>query len=137
MTTLERRSTHGILPDLADWLEAPFGMFRSPSHMIRVEDYLDDGKYVIRAELPGVDPEKDVDITISGNVLQIQAEREETRKEHNRSEFHYGSFVRSMPLPAGANVKHVSAKFDNGILEITVDMPDRETTTQRVAVQTK
>ena len=70
MSTLERRETRGILPDLFDWFDAPFtAPFTSPfsllrngeEHAMRVEDYVENGDHVIRAELPGIDPDKDVD----------------------------------------------------------------------------
>ena len=60
---------------------------------------------VVRAELPGVDPEKDIDVTVEDGVLTISAERRESteKKEDTsyRSEFRYGSFVRRLPVPRG------------------------------------
>jgi HSP20 family molecular chaperone IbpA len=86
--------------------------------LMRVEDYVDEGQYVVRAELPGIDPEKDVDITVDDGVLTIRAERQEEKKEGGRSEFRYGSFTRSVSLPAGADEENVAASYRDGILEV-------------------
>ena len=60
----------------------------------RVEDYLQEGNYVLRAELPGLDPEKDVEVSVEGGTLTIQAERHEEHKEPHHCEFRYGSLTR-------------------------------------------
>ena len=54
---------------------------------------------MIRAELPGIDPAKDVDITVTDGQLTIKAERSEKKESKGRSEFSYGSFMRSVTLP--------------------------------------
>ena len=69
------------------------------SHVIRLEDELKEGRYEVRAELPGVDPAKDVDITVRDGVLTIKAERTEKKESNGRSEFSYGSFIRAVTLP--------------------------------------
>ena len=92
--------------------------------LIRVEELVEDHALVIRAELPGVDPEKDVEVTVDNGVLTVRAERREEKEERgrrrHRSEFRYGSFSRSVPLPAGATDEDVKATFANGILEVRV-----------------
>ena len=138
MTALERRSPHGFFPDLVDWLESPFTMFRPPAtHAIRVEDYTDDGKYVVRAELPGMDPDRDIDITVTDGVLTIQAERQEQHKDGHRSEFRYGAFTRTLVLPTRATTKNIKARYVDGILEVTIPMPETEQESQRVDVETE
>ena len=67
---------------------------------IKVEQFVDGTTLVVRAEVPGIDPDKDVDVSVSEGMLHIRAEREE-KTEHKskdgyRSEFRYGSFSRSM-----------------------------------------
>jgi len=76
--------------------------------LIRLEDGMNDGRYEIRAELPGIDPAKDVDVTARDGVLTIRAQRGENRKSNGRSEFTYGSFVRSVTLPQGSNEREES-----------------------------
>jgi HSP20 family protein len=87
-------------------------------------DVVDGEKEItVRAELPGVDP-KDVEVTVSGNVLTVSGEKKETREEKGkhvyRSECSYGSFRRSVELPQGAQADQVSAEHANGILTVRV-----------------
>ena len=125
-TQLERRTT---TPRLFDWLENEFPFFPAlrnldREHAIRCEEYIDGGQYVLRAELPGIDPEKDVDVSISAGVLRVQAERREVKKDQQRSEFSYGSFSRSLTLPQGADEDSVTATYQDGILQVTVALPE-------------
>jgi len=89
---------------------------------MRVEDYVKDGRYVVRAELPGLDPEKELAVTVSHGILTIKADREEKTEDKHRSEFRYGSFVRHMTLPVGADEDHIQASYDKGILEIMIEL---------------
>jgi HSP20 family molecular chaperone IbpA len=98
-------------------------------HMIRVEESVEDGKYVLRAELPGIDPAKDVDISVHDGRLVIKAERTEHNTEGTRSEFRYGSFHRTIDLPTGANDDAVEASYDNGILRVEVILTEPESNT--------
>lgn len=112
-------------PDLLDWLESPWSAMMpfGSNQKFRVEDYTDDGTYMIRAELPGLDPEKDVEVTVDAGRLTIRAERREESKQDRHSEFRYGSLTRSVPLPEGADAGKISARYDQGILEVTVPVP--------------
>jgi HSP20 family protein len=112
-------------PDLLDWLEGPWpGTLPFGSgQTFRVEDFTDDGKYMIRAELPGVDPEDDVEVTVDAGMLTIRAERREESKQDRHSEFKYGSMTRSISLPEGADPDQITATYDKGILEVTVPVP--------------
>jgi HSP20 family molecular chaperone IbpA len=89
-----------------------------------VEDFVRDGKYVIRAELPGIDPDKDLEVTIANGILTINAERREEFTDSRRSEFHYGTFSRSVTLPAAADEKHIEAIYGRGILEVTIKLTE-------------
>jgi HSP20 family molecular chaperone IbpA len=95
------------------------------TQLIRLEDEIRDGHYVVRAELPGLDPAKDVDITVHDGVLTIKAERGEEKKSKRRSEFSYGSFVRSVTLPTDANEDDIKATYDKGILTVSVAVPEQ------------
>jgi HSP20 family protein len=83
-----------------------------------------DSDLVIRAELPGVKQE-DVDITLENNVLTIsgerKAEQEEERGGYHVRERRYGSFSRSLALPEGLDESKIHARYDNGVLEVTVE----------------
>jgi HSP20 family protein len=102
-------------------------VFEPGSHLMHVEEYLDGDTCVIRAELPGIDPDKDVEISVADGVLHLRAEREERAEEERpegyRSEFHYGSLARHLRLPEGATEADVSATYKDGILEVRVPAP--------------
>jgi HSP20 family protein len=106
---------------------------------LRTEEYQDGTTLVVRAEAPGIDPEKDVDISVQNGRLHISARREE-RSEHKekdsyRSEFRYGSFERTVPLPAGATEDDVTATYNDGVLEIRVPVgPELPPTSRKVQV---
>jgi HSP20 family protein len=83
-----------------------------------------DGDLLVRAELPGVKQE-DVDITLQNNVLTIsgerKAEQEEERGGYYVRERRHGSFSRSLPLPEGLDESKIHARYENGVLEVTVE----------------
>lgn len=106
------------------------------SQLIRLEEDMKDGHYLIRAEIPGIDPAKDVDITVSDSRLTIKAERSERDEVNGRSEFSYGSFVRTITLPRGANADDIKASYDKGILTVDVAVPkDAAPVVKHVEVQ--
>lgn len=125
-------------PRLMDWFEAMVpadpawrGAF---THSMRVEEFSRDGTYVVRAELPGIDPSKDVDITLEDGLLTIQGTREERVEEGTRSEFFYGRFQRAIGLPTGVDAKDIKANYRDGILEIEISVPDRASAAVHVPV---
>jgi HSP20 family protein len=95
--------------------------------VLRVDELRENGDLVIRAEMAGVDPAKDVEITVSDGMLHISAERHSDEKSEEsgyvRRELRYGSFHRSLPLPKGVTDDDVKATYKDGILEIRVAMP--------------
>ena len=89
-----------------------------------------------RAELPGVDPEADVEVTVESGMLTIRAERREESKQDRHSEFKYGSMTRSIALPERADPDKITATYDKGILEVTVPIPQQTARGSRqIAVQ--
>ncbi|WP_055481341.1 Hsp20/alpha crystallin family protein [Sphaerimonospora mesophila] len=131
-----KRESRGLFPDLFDWLEAPLATLRPMAgQQIRFEDYIKDGRYVLRAELPGIDPEKDVEITVSNGVLMIHAERQQEEREGHRTEFRYGSFTRSITLPPTADDSDVKATYDKGILEVSVKLAEEKPAGKRIEVE--
>jgi HSP20 family protein len=93
-----------------------------------VEDYIRDGQYELRAEVPGLDPGRDIEITIAGEILTITAHRPEDARGRQHSEFRYGTAERSFRLPPDADLSRVQASYGHGILEICVSLaPDSET----------
>jgi HSP20 family protein len=125
MSTLVRRDYRNPLAEMIDWLETPWTSLRPVSgHPMRMEDFVRDGSYVIRAELPGIDPDKDLEVTVANGILRIKAERREERMDKHHSEFYYGTFSRSVTLPTGADERHVQAIYGHGILEVTIKLAE-------------
>ncbi|HZD64681.1 MAG TPA: Hsp20/alpha crystallin family protein [Acidimicrobiales bacterium] len=89
---------------------------------VRVEEFVEDGQLVVRADLPGVDPDRDIDISIVDGNLRIRAERRHEeqvqRRNYRRSEIRYGSFSRVLPLPAEAKEDDIKASYKDGMLEV-------------------
>jgi HSP20 family molecular chaperone IbpA len=136
-----QRQSRTLMPDLTELLGgAPLlGGLRPlfDRNLLRVEDEVNDGRYQVRAEIPGVDPTKDIDITVHDGVLTIKAVRTQTVESHGRSEFSYGAFSRSVPLPAGADVEDVKATYEKGILAISVPVPNGAPTAKRIEVEAR
>jgi len=125
------------LADMVDWLESgPSIALRDGDRFVRVEDFERDGSYVVRAELPGVDPDKDIEVSLEGDYLTIHGERREEIREKNRSEFRYGSFSRSLRMPPGADTSAVQATYRDGILEVVVPLAEERPQTQIPVVRT-
>jgi HSP20 family protein len=135
-TPTRRQSRH--FPDLFDWMESPMTLFRPMlGQGMRMEDYVRNGDYVVRAELPGVDPEKEVEVSVSDGMLSIRAERKEEEIDKSHSEFRYGVFTRQIALPPGADEDHVEASYDKGILEVVVAIKkeDAQRPEKRISVK--
>jgi HSP20 family protein len=103
--------------------EAPFyrGLAEEWSPSIDLSETKD--SFVVKAELPGLDA-KDVEVSISGNLLTIRGEKkkeeEEKDEHHYRSERYYGSFQRVFQLPTNLKADKVEASFDKGVLKVTL-----------------
>jgi HSP20 family protein len=103
----------------------------------RVEEHLSDGEYVVRADLPGIDPDRDVEVTVDNGQLRISAHRrsETTSNEKGRfrSEVRYGSFSRVLPAPKGLTDADVKATYKDGVLEVRVPAPEPVATSMPAA----
>ncbi|MFE3327033.1 Hsp20/alpha crystallin family protein [Streptomyces sp. NPDC059176] len=125
-------------PDLPDWFEALPSRFSMPAmaelYPMRVEEYTEDDRYVVRAELPGVDVEN-LDVTVEDGVLTIKAERTERDVDKNRSEIRYGSLARSMPLPKSADEDDVRAEYVDGMLTISIGLGQEKAETKHIEIR--
>jgi HSP20 family protein len=112
----------------------PFSHWREAGNFIRVEEFREDGTLVVRADLPGIDPEKDTEVTVSDGMLRIKAERrtreEREEEDYLRHEVHYGPLSRSLPLPAGVTEAGITAAYRDGVLEIRIPAPRHEEATK-------
>ena len=91
---------------------------------IKVDVKETEGGYTVRAEVPGV-PKEDIHVSVEGNVVSLRAEvRQLDQKTEGekvlRSERYYGSVARSFQLPADIDAAQAKAKYDNGILSLTL-----------------
>jgi HSP20 family protein len=144
MAGLIRREPHGEAADVFSRLDrlfderarmmpvrpVTFPRWLEAGDLIRVEEYREDGTLVVRADLPGIDPGKDVELTVAGGMLRIEAERrqEEKREEtgYLSREVRYGSLSRSLPLPEGVTEAGITAVYKDGVLEIRIPEPKHE-----------
>jgi HSP20 family protein len=104
----------------------------------RVDILEKNGNLLIRADLPGLSKD-DVKVEVTDDAVTIQGERRHERKEeregYHYSECSYGRFHRAIPLPEGANASKATAEFRNGVLEVTIPMPQRpEPKTRRLEI---
>jgi HSP20 family protein len=126
--------TFETVDDLFDRLESDltglFGRTRMGSsapegRMIpRMEILRTSSEFVVRAELPGVDPDS-VDVTLEDTTLRIRAERRvpaTEQGEYLRRELVYGTFEGTIKLPSGVDPEKLSARYDAGILEVRVPL---------------
>lgn len=140
MSTLSpQRRPRPLFPEIAElfaglptWAHLRSGL---DGNIIRLEDEMKDGAYEVRAELPGIDPAKDVDITVRDGQLTIKAERSEKKESNGRSEFSYGSFIRSVSLPPGADEDAIKASYDKGILTVSVPVNAVQPAEKHVAIE--
>ena len=107
-------------------------------HPLKVEELRDGDEFVVRAELPGIDPDRDVEITVEGDVLRLRGERrmhrEEADQDRFRSEFSYGSFTRQLPVPPSTTEDDINASYEDGILEVRIPIGDEEPSAKRIPV---
>jgi HSP20 family protein len=121
MSTMIHRGR--TLGEVLDWVDWPLISIWAPAgHPMRAEDYVKDGQYVLRAELPGCNPEQDIEVTTSRGILTIHAERREQAQGRHHSEFRYGKLARSFRLPPNADESRIRSVYGNGILEVTADL---------------
>ena len=141
MAKLPRPEAPGVFralfPGLVDWLESPWAgppQFTA-AQSFRVEEVARDNRHVIRAELPGLDPERDIEVTVEGMTLTIHAERRQEDSGSYRSEFRYGSLTRLVSLPVKVDAEDVTARYERGVLEVSVPAPGVRSEGIRVAIE--
>lgn len=97
-----------------------------------------EGNLVVRAELPGLKPE-DVKLEITDDAIVLEGERKDEREENNAglhvTERRYGRFYRAIPLPGGAKIDDARAKFENGVLEVTVPTKEPKSKRREISIR--
>lgn len=118
--------------DLFEWFDAE--PLTRPGHMIRIEDRLTETEYLVRAELPGCDPQKDIQVGVEHGLLTIKCGREEQKQEHDRTEFRYGLMQRTIRLPGNAVDQKIAAKYDKGVLEVKVPLAEHKPAGRQIPI---
>jgi HSP20 family protein len=128
MSIALRKDPRTVIPDFIDWFEEPFLSLRPylVGQPIRIEDYTEDGSYVVRAEIPGIDPEKELEVAVGDGYLSIHVQRSGRAEGRHHSEFRYGSFSRTVVLPADVDAGDVTAGYANGILTVKVALKSEQ-----------
>jgi HSP20 family protein len=116
---------------LSSWME-------TGQYIPQVDIFERGGKLVVRADLPGMTKD-DVNVEITADSIRIEGERKYEHEANEegvyRSERSYGRFVREIPLPEGVKTDNATAKFNNGVLEITVDAPQTSKNRRKIQIQ--
>lgn len=137
--TLSRWDPLGELSELRSRFDRLFGEMadgheRSWTPAIDIER--DNGNLVVRADIPGITPEE-VSIEVEDDILTVsgghQEEKETKDKHYVRRERSYGSFMRSMALPAGVDPKRIKAHTKDGVVEVTIPLP-KEASKEKVTI---
>lgn len=120
----------GLLDTLDRWFEElRLPEFVTERFIVPAFDVSETDEHIIvKADLPGVDV-KDIDISIVGNVLTVKGEKKQEKEEKNESyhriERSYGSFSRSISLPAEVNPEGVEAVYKDGVLKLTIPKAEK------------
>jgi HSP20 family protein len=116
-TRADRADRHAPREDVADGPGA--------GEAILVDEYRDGGVHVVRAALPGIDPDQDVELTAEEGALRITVkERAEDDRDYVRRELRRSASTRSLPLPERARPSDISASYRDGILEIRIPLAE-------------
>ncbi len=129
MSTVTQR-VNGADPGISDWAGSPLSTIHRLAERtgpIPVEQYQDGSSYLVRLEVPGVDPVTDLAVSVQAGTLVVQAQRTDFAPKEHQSEFRYGRFARHIPLPPGADASDISAAYRDGILTVRIGIePGRE-----------
>lgn len=96
-----------------------------------------EGNLIIQADLPGMSKD-DINVDIEDDQIVIRGERRNEREENREGFYHtersYGSFYRSIPLPQNIDSEQANATFRNGVLEITMPLPEEKQRSRRLEI---
>ncbi|SEQ23276.1 Molecular chaperone IbpA, HSP20 family [Mycobacterium sp. 88mf] len=128
-----------LLPELSEFFAGitPFASLRPifERNLMRIEDEVTEDHYELRAEIPGIDPANDVQITVADGQLTVKAERSGRADTTARSEFSYGSFLRTVTLPAEADEDNITAGYERGILTVRVPLSENPAGARQIEIQ--
>jgi HSP20 family protein len=98
------------------------------------ESFLDGNEYVIRLDLPGINP-KEIEVTVIGDVVTVQGSREHHDEEDViHCEISHGDFLRKVRLPPGIRTEDIKAAYNHGVLELRMPAP-KAASARKVPIQ--
>jgi HSP20 family protein len=110
-----------------DRMLGDFGDGHGREWMPAIDVIRKEGELIVRAEVPGINPEE-IEIKAGDGVLTLTGKHEETKEDKEsdyvRRERRYGAFTRTIPLPEGVDASAIKATTREGVLEITVPLPE-------------
>jgi HSP20 family protein len=127
------------LPNLFGREISPFRKeFENAAWAPKIEVRQHNGDLTVRADLPGLTKD-DVKVELTDEALTISGERKEEKEEkregYYRSERNYGAFYRQIPLPQGVDADKATATFNNGVLEVTIQVPKTELRSRKLEIK--
>lgn len=137
-TSLTRLDPFALFDDVARSLRSPLAepVQRSAGFVPPVDARRDGEDLVLQADLPGINPEEDVAVELSGRTLTISGERRSEHDAEGMREVRYGSFSRTVTLPADVGEEAISAGYDAGVLTVRVAGVYAEEKPQRIRITT-
>jgi HSP20 family protein len=127
--------------DIDDTFRRSFGLSWGDEDAVftpSVNTYTKENQFCIEAEIPGVDKE-DLDVSVEGDALILRGERKMSKETEEENYFiresRYGSFLRRLPLPEGADSEKVEASYENGVLKITMPIEQKAITGRKIEIQ--
>jgi len=124
-----------LVTDLRDDVNRLFSSSLRRGPLTNFEEFLpnlevkeDENQFLLHLDLPGME-RKDLDISVSGNVLTVKGERKEEESKKGKGYFYserkYGSFQRSVELPAEVDADKVAACYKDGVLELMLPKSEK------------
>jgi HSP20 family protein len=124
LVELDRPFVDLVRPFALPWWRPRFAFTSELPYMPAADVFSRNGDIVVRIELPGIDPEKDIKVTLEEGMLDVKGKRrreKEIKEEgYYRKESSYGAFERRIPLPAGIKESDIKADYKDGVLEVVV-----------------
>jgi HSP20 family protein len=137
--TLLRRLQREMTRAVSQTAHRPSDAALSTAWVPAIEVAYRDGNMIVSAELPGL-TENDVQVDINDGFVSIQGERKVEHEEDqggvHRTERSYGMFYRAIPLPEGADTSKARATFQNGVLQISVPVPQAQKNQRQIPIET-
>jgi HSP20 family protein len=124
LVELDRPAVDLFRPFAFPWWRPRFALSSEMPYMPAADVFSRNGDLVVRVELPGIDPAKDVKVTLLEGILDVKGERKQEKeiKEEGyyRKESSYGAFERRVQVPATIKESDIKADYKDGVLEVVV-----------------